>query len=180
MDRNIIIHCAHCVTSMITVKDSMVLIHLAKTSLLENACAFFGKILIPLSVLHEIRQGALNHIEDVAVIERAIKERAISVKSVKDKALLRRANEFNIKGGEAEAVALYWQERAAWLATDDDNVRKKKNALALNVIGTPAIMIRLWRDGSITKERYLAAVKKLRESGWFSSIVYDVMLMEAR
>lgn len=51
--------------------------------------------------------------------------------------MIAKANAFNIQRGEAEAVALYWQEEADLLATDDDNVRRKKDALRIKTIGTP-------------------------------------------
>ena len=163
---------------MIIVKDSMVLIHLAKTSLLEPACNMFGIVLIPELVHSEILLGKDDHPQDVEAIQTVIKEKRITVKSIRSLDFIRRANQFNIQGGEAESVALYWQEQAAYLATDDDNVRKKKEALKLNLIGTPAIMIRLIRDKQISKNQYLRAVKKLKEVGWFGSTVYDVLLME--
>jgi hypothetical protein len=31
--------------------------------------------------------------------------------------MLKQANRFDIQGGEAEAVVLYWQETAGWLPT---------------------------------------------------------------
>jgi predicted nucleic acid-binding protein len=93
--------------------------------------------------------------------------------------LLEKANEYNIQKGEAEAVALYWQENANHLATDDDNVRKKQTILNLTIIETPAIIMKLYKEQKITKEKYLNSTNELKKIGWFSNQVIDKMKMEA-
>lgn len=60
-----------------------------------------------------------------------IRAKKIAVKKVRNKSLIEKAREFNIQKGEGEAIALYWEKKANYLATDDDNVRKK--SIMLNV-----------------------------------------------
>lgn len=165
---------------MLIVKDTMVVIHLAKTLLLEHSCKFFGGVLIPKLVYEEIIRGEKEHGEDVLEIKKALNYKLIKIKQVRDMALIEKVNQYNIHRGEAEAVALYWQEKADWLATDDDNVRKKKDALSINVVGTPAIIIHLFKSKSIEKNAYLFAVKKLKAISWFASTVFDRMLLEVK
>ncbi|MBI4176675.1 MAG: hypothetical protein HY518_05695 [Candidatus Aenigmarchaeota archaeon] len=163
---------------MLIVKDSMVLIHLAKTSLLKSSCSCFGNVIIPEEVFREtVEEGMSRGYGDAMTISNLIKEKAIAVKKAKD-AFVRKANQFNIQRGEAEAVALYWQEKADMLATDDDNVRIKKAALGINMAGTPAIILTLHKKGLIKKEKVHEAVKTLRKIGWFSGSILDSMLME--
>lgn len=164
---------------MLVVKDAMVIIHLAKTTLLDTSCTLFKRVIIPNAVYDEVLGGESQHLQDVKQLKTAIVKKQISVVNVKDNILIRRVNEFNIFRGEAEAVALYWQEKADLLATDDDNVRKKKNALGISTIGTPAIMIKLFRDKKIDKNTYIAAIRKLKDIGWFSNTIFDKMLLEA-
>jgi len=125
-------------------------------------------------------KGEAQHPQDVKQLKTAIDRKLVRIKKIKDNKLIRRANEFNIYRGEAEAIALYWQEKASLLATDDDNVRKKKEALGISMIGTPSIMIKLFRNKKIDKKSYLASIRKLKEIGWFSSTVFDKMLLEAQ
>ncbi|MEM3126499.1 MAG: hypothetical protein QW331_00310 [Candidatus Woesearchaeota archaeon] len=166
---------------MMMIKDSMVLIHLAHSSVLHDSCGFFGKVLIPLSVEEEVVQkGKEKNYADAFVVEQAIKEGKIIVKEIKNKDLVKKVDEFNIFGGEAESVALYWQEKADLLATDDDNVRKKKDILLLNLIGTPAILLTLYKNKRISKEKMNIAIKRLREYGWFSSTVLDKLMLEVK
>ena len=127
---------------MIIVKDAMVLIHLAKLSILEKSCDYFKNIIIPNLVYEEINK--YEDYPDANIINSLIKSKKISIKNIKNINLIKKANEFNIQYGEAEALALYWQENADLLATDDDNVRKKKELLNIKLIGTPVIILILY------------------------------------
>ncbi len=165
---------------MLVVKDSMVLIHLAKITALEKSCSHFGGTIIPKKVFDEVvAKGKEKGHPDAFLVEEAIRKGQISVKAVKNKELEKRANQFNVFGGEAEAVALYWQEKANLIACDDDNVRNKKEMLELNIIGTPSILLSLYRKKKITRHKLGEAATKLRKIGWFSNQVLDAMLLEA-
>src|SRR3989338_564550 len=160
---------------MIIVKDAVVLIHLAKLSLLEKSCDYFRKVIVPSLVFNEVNK---EEYPDAKIIKGLVKIKRIVIKEVRNKGLIKKANEFNIQHGEAEALALYWQEKADLLATDDDNVRKKKDILDIKVIGTPAILLQLYNKRFINKEKALASIEGLRDIGWFSSALIDAMIME--
>ena len=100
------------------------------------------------------------------------------MKKVKRKALIKKANNFNVFGGEAEAVALYWQEQADLIVTDDDNVRNKKELLEVNLIGTLSILLFLYKKRIIASQKATESINKLRKIGWFSSEVLDRVLRE--
>ena len=161
------------------VKDTMVVIHLAKITLLEKSCALFKPVAIPEEVHREIIEGEKKGYEDVKVVQELVKAGKVSVKRVRDKELLKRAKEFNIQRGEAEAVALYWQEKAEYLASDDDNLRKRSLLLNLNLIGTPAIILKLYQERRIDRNKILESLRALRKIGWFSTAVIDRILSEA-
>ena len=163
---------------MIVIKDAMVVIHLAKLSLLEKSCNYFENVLIPEEVHREILKGKEKEFPEIQVIEELIKNKIIAVKKVKDAGLIRKANQLNIEKGEGEAVALYWQENGDLLATDDDNVRKKRLLLNLNIIGTPAIAAKLYKESIISKEKAKQSISELKKIGWFSSTVLDKIIME--
>lgn len=152
----------------------MVLIHLSKLTLLEESCALFGTVMIPKRVYGEtVEKGKEKNYEDAILIDEIVKEKLIKVKEVKKSGLINRAKKFNIQAGEAEAVALYWQEGADLLATDDDNVRGKRVVLKLNLIGTPTIILRLLESERISEEKFHESLDILREIGWFSNVVLD-------
>jgi len=161
------------------VKDAMVVIHLAKITLLEKSCEHFKPALIPEEVHREILEGGKKGYEDAQIIQELIKAGKVSVKHVRDKKLLKRAKEFNVQRGEAESLALYWQEKAEYLASDDDNLRKKSTLLNLKLIGTPAIILKLYRDKLIDNSKLQESLQVLRKIGWFSNAVIDTIFMEA-
>lgn len=159
------------------IKDSMVLIHLAKISLLAKSCDYFRDVIIPQLVYDETSKTEKDYPE-IKIINELIEKKKMKVKKVTDMLLLEKANQYNIQRGEAESVALYWQEKADFLATDDDNVRKKKIVLDLNVIGTPAIILKLYNEKIIDKDKLKEGVSQLRKIGWFSNAILDKVLME--
>ena len=163
---------------MIVIKDAMVIIHLAKLSILEKSCNHFKQVLIPQEVYQEVLRGKKKLFPETPIIAELVKNKKILVKRIKEGKLVIKANQLNIQKGEAEVVALYWQENAHIIATDDDNVRKKKELLNLNVIGTPAIIVKLYRGDMISKDKANHCIMELRKIGWFSNAVLDKILME--
>ena len=162
---------------MFVVKDSMVLIHLSKLTLLESSCELFERAVIPELVFKEtVSEGKEEGYEDAVLIEEIVEKDLIEVKEVRDRELIERANDFNIQSGEAEAVALYWQEGADYMATDDDNVRKKQDILDLDLISTPSIILKLLEEGKIDEEKFRYSLDILRDIGWFSNTVIDKVL----
>ncbi len=161
------------------IKDAMVVIHLAKITLLEASCERFKPVVVPEEVYREILQGKKKGYEDVTVIEGLIAAGKLSVKRVREKKLLKKAAQFNVQGGEGEALALYWQEKADYLASDDDNLRKKSVLLNLKLIGTPAIILKLYQEKRIDKAKLEGSLQALKKIGWFSNAVIDKILMEA-
>jgi len=162
------------------VKDAMVLIHLAKITLLKKSCEYFSEVIVPNLVYEEILRGEDKGYGEVILIKEAVNSKMIKIIKVANSDLLERANEFNIKEGEAEAVALYWQEKTDFLATDDDNVRKKAGMLNISIIGTPAVIINLYKSKLITEEKYISSIEELRKIGWFSNQVIERMKMEIK
>jgi len=161
------------------VKDSMVLIHLAKITLLDKSCSYFRKVIIPQAVFKEITLGSKKGYEDAEIINNAINAGKLTVKTLKNDKSLKQLRELNIKGGEAEAVSLYWQEKADYLASDDDNLRRKKTIINIKIIGTPAIILKLYKEKMIDKEKLINSLAKLKTIGWFSNSIIDKVLMEA-
>ena len=165
---------------MMIIKDAMVLIHLAKISILEKSCDYFKKVLIPELVRQEIIEGEEKGFSDVQIVLNLIKNRKITIKKIKDNDLIKKVNQFNVRRGEAEVIALYWQEKANLIATDDDNVRKKKILLNIEVIGTPVIILKLFKEKIIDKYKTEQCISELRKIGWFGNVVLDKILVEVK
>lgn len=162
------------------VKDSMVLIHLAKITLLEKSCKYFQRTIIPKKIFDEVTKCKEKNFVDIKIIVDLVERNEIKVIELRNRKSLEKINELNIQRGEAEAVALYWQENADYLATDDDNVRKKNLLLNIKLIGTPVIILKLYEEKMIDKNKFVESIDKLKKIGWFSNTVLDKILMEAK
>ena len=158
----------------------MVLIHLAKITLLEKSCEYFGKVIISKKVYEEVIVCKEKTYPDIKIVEELVRMKKIQIIEADEKKYLKLAEEFNIQGGEKEALALYWQEKADYLATDDDNVRKKSTLLNIKIIGTPVIILKLYKEKIIQKEKFAECLNKLKKIGWFSSSIIDKLLMEEK
>ncbi len=164
---------------MLVDKDSMILIHLAKISVLETSCGFFEEVIIPRKVWKEtVEVGRKKNYPEAALIEEMIEKDGIDVVDVEERDLIDRANKFNIQGGEAEAVALYWERDADILATDDDNVRSKAVHLGLNLIGTLPVLVKIFKADKIDEDKVEHSLDLLEDIGWFSNAVLDKTRME--
>jgi len=164
---------------MRVVKDAMVLINLAKITLLVHSCDYFEKVMIADGVFDEaVTSGKEKGMEDAFLIEQLIKAEKIKVKRIKNKSFIKMINAFNIYGGEAESLALYKQEKADLFISDDDNVRKKKHVIQANIIGSLAVLLKLRKAHKISKDKFMVSIEKMRSIGWFSNAVLDKVLME--
>ena len=154
----------------------MVVIHLAKLSILEKSCKYFKKVMIPELVHKEIMREKSH--PEIAIVEELIKNNRIIIKKINNQNLIKKANQFNIQEGEAEVIGLYWQEKASFIATDDDNVRKKEIMLDIKVVGTPAILLGLYKKNLIDKNKIGQCISELKKIGWFANTVLDKIQME--
>jgi len=154
----------------------MILIHLAKMQILADSCQYFGNVLIPTKVYEEtVINGKRKGHPDALIVEQTINNNLIKIKRVKNKDKVDNLRLFGLHLGEAEAVALYFQEKAEFLATDDDTCRKNRIILGINIIGSPAIVIILFRKALITRKKALDCVSALETIGWFDTEVIHEM-----
>ena len=64
------------------------------------------------------------------------------------------------------------------MASDDDNVRNRKEMLELRMIGTPSIIVALYKGKCINAEKAMESLNRLRKIGWFSSHIIDKISQE--
>jgi len=161
---------------MIVVKDSMILIHLAKMHILIDSCQHFGDVIIPTKVYEEtVINGKKKGHPDALIIEQTINSNLIKIKEIDKKDKVDNLRLFGLHLGEAEAVALYFQEKAQFLATDDDTCRKNRIILGINIIGSPAIVLMLFRKALITRKTAIDCVFALETIGWFDTEIMHEM-----
>jgi len=166
---------------MLVVKDSMVLIHLAAISVLHEACVMFGKVIISPAVHREVvEKGIERSRPDAYVVKKLEDSKHIGVVTVVRRKLMTELAKYGLKGGELESVALYFQEKADLIASNDDKVRGLQLILNLDLISSPEIVLVMARGKVISKEKALESLLQLKRIGWFSPSVIDMIAEEVR
>jgi predicted nucleic acid-binding protein len=157
----------------------MVLIHLAITGVLKEACTMFGQVSIPPLVHREVVEKGIekNH-ADAHIVQKLEKEGYVRVVKVTDNPLMNELRAYGLQGGELEAVTLYFQENADLIASCDDKVRKLRLILNLELITSLEIIFQLAKHAVITKEKASDCLRELRKIGWFSKNVIDSIIAE--
>ncbi len=157
----------------------MVLINLAKITILEKSCDYFKNVIISPEVFDEtVGMGKKKGFEDALIIESIIKNKKIQIKEIKNKKQIKMINQFNIYHGEAESLILYKQEKTDFLISDDSNLRKKKEIINANIIGSLSVILKLKKENKITKDKFTESIEKMRKIGWFSNAILDKVRME--
>lgn len=157
--------------------DASTLILLAKMELLEKFLDSFDEaVQIPSEVRRECC-GAKKSL-DALLIEKAISEGRIIVKTVRGKQLCRKIrSDFGLGSGEAEAIALAFSSRAKLAAIDDRNDINACKLLKLPFATAINIFIRMREKGLIEKEPALIKLEALERFGRYkSSIIADARL----
>ena len=168
-------------STVLVVKDSMVLIHLASTAVLREACVMFSRVIISPAVHSEVvERGIKKGRPDAYVVQRLESEKYIHVVSVVDRQLMEELEKYGLQGGELESVTLYLQEKADLIASNDDRVRRLRLILNLNLVSSPEIVFMMAKNEVISKGKAIDCLLELKEIGWFTPNVIDVIVEEVR
>lgn len=166
---------------MLVVKDSMVLIHLASTAVLREACIMFSRVIISPAVHSEVvERGIKKGQPDAYVVQKLEEEKYIQIVSVDNRQLMNELEKYGLQGGELESVTLYIQEKADLIASNDDKVRRLRLILNLNLISSPEIVFMMVKNGVISKDKAIDCLLELEKIGWFSPNVIDAIVEEVK
>ena len=153
--------------------DSSTLILIAKIELLDLFLREIGmEVAIPRAVEEECCGGKKTL--DALMIQKAVDESRIRVRSVKNRKLvLKLEADFSMGRGESEAIALALQERARLVGVDD-----KRGINACKLTGVPfttaiAILLRSRQKGLIEKDEAQARLSSLARHGRYKSSILE-------
>lgn len=153
--------------------DSSTLILTAKIELLGLFLDDIGmEVAIPRAVEEECCGGKKTL--DALMIQKAVEESRIRVRSVKNRKLvLKLEADFSMGRGESEAIALALQERAQLVGVDD-----KHGINACKLTGVPfttaiAILLRSRQKGLIDKDDALARLSSLARHGRYKNSILE-------
>jgi predicted nucleic acid-binding protein len=150
---------------MTIVADSTAIILLAKTNLLETL-AKRNKIVIPEIVHAEVAKGKEKSRNDSLLTEKLVANGNLKVKTANPNVKADIMKLFNLKGGELEVVSLARDSKLTILSDDKKCINVAK-ALGIEFITSLDVVITMWKNGVITKERALDCLGKLDDYGWY-------------
>lgn len=156
--------------------DASTLILLAKAELLDSFLDSFGKAIIPIEVERESCREKSSL--DALLIERAIREKRITVKPVKNRRVFEKIrSDFGLGKGEAAAIALALSENARLVAVDDKSGINACKLLELPFTTAINILVRMREKGLIEKRAALAKLETLERNGRYGgSLISAVKL----
>lgn len=148
------------------IADACTIILLAKASVLETAAAAY-QIAVTAAVYEEVVGGKQHMFADALLLERLNKEKAISTSVSEEKLTQKLMKDFNMGNGEASTIAAAISEKEGIVATDNRQGRKAASVNNLQLVGSIDIVVALFRKKRIDMQKAIAALKKLKEEGWF-------------
>ena len=159
---------------MQTISNTSPLLNLAIIGQLDLLREQFGEVTIPVAVLQELRVDEA--LPGSSALRQALEDGWIRVQQVEDRDLvhlLQRA----LDDGEAEAIALAAQTKAAWLLLDERDGRLAAKTLGLHVTGVLGILLRAQRDGDVPSLRKV--MEKLQAQAGFhiASALFEELLI---
>jgi predicted nucleic acid-binding protein len=156
------------------VVDASTLILLAKAELLEK---FLDQIAQEVVIPKEVEREScrVKKSFDALIIQRAISEKKIAVKAIKDRNLVAQLQrDFALALGEAEAIALAIARRARLVAIDDKSGINACKLLRVAFTTALAILVRMHEKGLIDRETATAKLGALERYGRYKAdIVAD-------
>jgi predicted nucleic acid-binding protein len=147
---------------MPTVSNTSPLLNLAIIDHLFLIPEQFGCVHIPPGVLAELKVG--NDLPGSAALQAAMDKGWLITQSVQNQSLIQLLRR-DLHQGESEAIALAVQISAETLLLDEKEARQTARALGLRITGVLGILLRGWREGSVTSMQ--EAIERLRQDANF-------------
>ena len=154
---------------MIVVSNTSPLIYLSKIKKLDLLLQLYKKVHIPPKVLEEL----LKEKDEVAYFK------AFASSFIVEKAD-EKMPDFQLHGGETEAINLALNKKADIILLDDHKARNAAKALGLNVKGTLGLLLTFLEKKLIGKNEFKALVDDLIKADFRISIeLYNEVLKKA-
>ncbi len=148
------------------------LIHLARVGLIDFLLKLYDIVLIPESVYNEVViKGKEEGYSDAIIVEQAIVEKRIIVKTVKSEN--KEVFSFNLHSGELDVIRLALDSKTELVLLDDDEARIIARGLKLKVKGTLGVLIDLVKNRYLGLKDSLRYLKELNSIMYLSSDVYN-------
>lgn len=160
------------------IMDACTVILLAKASVLESAAKTFN-VILPKSVYEEVLAGKAKKYADALLTNHLVETKIISLMKIENNKLKEQIKwDFGMGDGEAEAITLQLEENFDGVATDNKQGRKAADIYSVPLLGSPDIVMALFKMKKITAEKTKQAFNILKTEGWFNDIFIERLMEE--
>jgi len=159
---------------MIIISDTSPIINLAVIGQLNLLPKLYGRVIIPQAVYEEI---VIEGAEQAGATEAAQAD-WIDIKQIPNR-LLVTSLEGELDRGEAEAVVLAVELKAALLLIDERKGRIVANRLGVNSIGLLGILIKAKHEGMISAVGLIMDELRAKAGFWIGDDLYNYVLQVA-
>lgn len=160
------------------VSNTSTLVLLAKIGLLERFFDTVAPITIPSQVRIEYSFDEASYY--AKLLEKAVLEKKIIVKEVRESELKIILHNFRLDSGEAAVYVLYKKGGYTAILTDDGELIKLCKLENIPFLCSLAIVVRLYEKRLITKEEAMEKLEKLNTVGRYSKEIYEYFKKEVR
>ncbi len=160
------------------VADACTVILLSKATVFETA-ARTHEITLSETVYEEVVAGKSKKLLDALISEKLVKEKIVVLAGVKNSRLRHSLmQDFNMGIGEADTIALAMEGGFDAVATDNKQGRKAASVNSLSLVGSPEIVMALFKTKKINKIKAIQSLKVLKNEGWFNEVLIEKLLEE--
>ena len=149
------------------IMDACTAILLAKSSVIE-ILTDTKEIKMTKQVYEEIIKGKEKMFEVSFLIESLKKKKKIHLINDNKEITEKLMKDFNMGEGEASTISAGIENKSI-IATDNLQGRKASRVNNLQLVGSPELIISLFKRKKITLEKTRVSLKKLKEEGWFET-----------
>lgn len=144
---------------MLVVSDTTPIISLVKIGKLDLLQKLFGRVMLPRAVYEELTINAKFEAEAVQI-------RACSfllLKDIQNKESVKILRDVTgLDAGESEAIVLYDEQEADFLAIDERKGRTIASQLQIRKIGTIGILLQAYDEGLLNRDEVAGCIDRLK------------------
>lgn len=153
------------------VSNASTLVLLAKIECLETFIELSPIIEIPAQVKNEVLFHEVSYY--AKLINKLIQNEKIKVRSIDYDKIKEIMLEFRMDEGESATYVLFNKEKHKAILTDDRELIKLCKLENVPFICAMAVVIRLFEESKLSKEKAIEKLKKLNEVGRYSKELYE-------
>jgi predicted nucleic acid-binding protein len=131
-------------------------------------------------VYAEVLAGKSKLFPDALLVEKLKNEQKIKIEIADSKLTKKFEQDFKMGAGEASIVSAGVNDRSKIVVTDNRQGRIAAKINNLQLAGSLDLIVALYQQQKVSKEKAMAALKTLQEEGWFEPLLIEIAREEIK